>query len=376
MVPLELFFNSIEALGKRLGAVCWQLPGNFKFDAARRRGLPEAPAQGHPAGDRGALDDLRRPRLHRSAQGAQCGARDRRHRRLALCRPDRRFHLCAGCRARPARSATKPADLDAWATRFKALSEGKTDRRQDHRHTGRQTAAARRVRLFRLDRQTQRAGQCAGHPEAAQHYRCVRLIKRARAACLQPRNSLNPPSKLYGHDHDQHRPQLVRSPPPAARQDPCRVRFALGLATIAGAWGSQLIGGLVPCELCLEQRMAYYWGLPVLALVLIAVEPPAAAGVVRRGRHRRRDLRLVHLHGRLSRRRRMGLLARPDGLHRHRQRPQLRRSPAGTLKPVIPCDAVQFRFLGISLAGYNALISAAIVVMLLGAMLFQARRKA
>jgi disulfide bond formation protein DsbB len=49
---------------------------------------------------------------------------------------------------------------------------------------------------------------------------------------------------------------------------------------------------------------------------------------------------------------------------------------AGSLKPVIACDAVQFRLLGISLAGYNALISAAIVVMLLGAMLFQARRKA
>ena len=47
------------------------------------------------------------------------------------------------------------------------------------------------------------------------------------------------------------------------------VSFVLGLATIAGAWGSELVGGLVPCELCLEQRLAYYWGLPVLALLLI-----------------------------------------------------------------------------------------------------------
>jgi disulfide bond formation protein DsbB len=45
--------------------------------------------------------------------------------------------------------------------------------------------------------------------------------------------------------------------------------FVLALAIIAGAWGSQLIGGLVPCELCLAQRQAYYWGLPVLALILI-----------------------------------------------------------------------------------------------------------
>ena len=35
------------------------------------------------------------------------------------------------------------------------------------------------------------------------------------------------------------------------------IAFVLGLATIAGAWGSQLFGGLVPCELCLEQRMPY-----------------------------------------------------------------------------------------------------------------------
>ena len=27
--------------------------------------------------------------------------------------------------------------------------------------------------------------------------------------------------------------------------------------------------GLVPCELCLEQRLAYYWGLPVLAAILV-----------------------------------------------------------------------------------------------------------
>ena len=45
--------------------------------------------------------------------------------------------------------------------------------------------------------------------------------------------------------------------------------FALGLVAILGALGSQVFGGLVPCELCLEQRMAYYWGLPILAAVLV-----------------------------------------------------------------------------------------------------------
>lgn len=37
----------------------------------------------------------------------------------------------------------------------------------------------------------------------------------------------------------------------------------LALAAIAGAWGFQLIGGYIPCALCLEQRVPYYWGLPI-----------------------------------------------------------------------------------------------------------------
>ncbi len=45
--------------------------------------------------------------------------------------------------------------------------------------------------------------------------------------------------------------------------------LAGGLAVIAGAWGFQLIGGYVPCKLCLEQRIPYYVGLPLTALALI-----------------------------------------------------------------------------------------------------------
>lgn len=45
--------------------------------------------------------------------------------------------------------------------------------------------------------------------------------------------------------------------------------FVLGLAAIAGAWGSQIFGGLVPCELCWEQRNPYYVGLPLLLLIVL-----------------------------------------------------------------------------------------------------------
>jgi disulfide bond formation protein DsbB len=42
--------------------------------------------------------------------------------------------------------------------------------------------------------------------------------------------------------------------------------LVLGLATILGAWGFQLIGGYVPCKLCLEERIPYYVGLPIALL--------------------------------------------------------------------------------------------------------------
>jgi disulfide bond formation protein DsbB len=34
-------------------------------------------------------------------------------------------------------------------------------------------------------------------------------------------------------------------------------------AALAGAWGIELIGGIAPCPLCLTQRIPYYVGLPI-----------------------------------------------------------------------------------------------------------------
>ncbi|MEM1046234.1 MAG: disulfide bond formation protein B [Pseudomonadota bacterium] len=42
----------------------------------------------------------------------------------------------------------------------------------------------------------------------------------------------------------------------------------IGGATIAAAWGFQLIGGYLPCKLCLEQRHPYYAALPLAAVAL------------------------------------------------------------------------------------------------------------
>lgn len=43
------------------------------------------------------------------------------------------------------------------------------------------------------------------------------------------------------------------------------------LATILGAWGFQLIGGYIPCQLCYGQRIPYYVGIPVALLALVAM---------------------------------------------------------------------------------------------------------
>ena len=54
--------------------------------------------------------------------------------------------------------------------------------------------------------------------------------------------------------------------------------FVIGLIAILGAWGSQIFGGYSPCKLCLQQRIPYYVGLPVLlvAILLLAARKSEA----------------------------------------------------------------------------------------------------
>ncbi|MGN6488521.1 MAG: disulfide bond formation protein B [Devosia sp.] len=142
--------------------------------------------------------------------------------------------------------------------------------------------------------------------------------------------------------------------------------FLLGLAAILGAWGSELFGGLVPCELCLEQRLAYYWGLPVLALVLILWNrlPRAAllAGLLVAAAIFAWGTYMGTYHAGVEWRFWPGPTActGTGGDVSFSDLTNLNAAPR-----VVPCDVVQFRFLGLSLAGYNALVSIAIVVALL-----------
>ena len=155
------------------------------------------------------------------------------------------------------------------------------------------------------------------------------------------------------------------------------ISFVLGLATIAGAWGSQIFGGLVPCELCLEQRLAYYWGLPVLALILILWNRlPRPVWFVAMGVALLIFVWSTYMgayHAGVD----WGFWPGPTACTGTGDGLSFNDLSSGNIEKVIPCDQVQWRdpILKLSLAGYNAILSLVLVVMLVGAIVVQARRR-
>jgi disulfide bond formation protein DsbB len=156
------------------------------------------------------------------------------------------------------------------------------------------------------------------------------------------------------------------------------IAFVIGLATIAGAWGTQIFGGLVPCELCLAQRQAYYWGLPVLALVLIFWNRlPLAVWYIGVGIGAlifAWSAYMASYHAGVE----WGWWPGPTACTGTAGGDlSFNDLSSGNIAKVVPCDQVQWRdpILKLSLAGYNALISTLLVVLLVAAMIVQARHK-
>ncbi|WP_346656101.1 disulfide bond formation protein B [Bradyrhizobium sp. dw_78] len=134
----------------------------------------------------------------------------------------------------------------------------------------------------------------------------------------------------------------------------------IAAATLAGAWFFQLVLDILPCPLCLEQRYAYYLAVPLGALVALAAAKDAPRPLLLAGLA---VLALATLGN-------AGLGAYHSGVEWHFfQGPTDCTGPVGNLGSagsllerldtvkVIRCDEVQWRFLGLSLAGYNVLIS-------------------
>ncbi len=136
--------------------------------------------------------------------------------------------------------------------------------------------------------------------------------------------------------------------------------MVIAAATLAGAWYFQLVLDIRPCPLCLEQRYAYYLAVPLAGLTALAAARDAGRAVLLAGFGL---LALAALGN-------AGLGAYHAGVEWHFFKgptdctgPIGDLGSAGTLLQrldtvkVIRCDEVQWRFLGLSLAGYNVLIS-------------------
>jgi disulfide bond formation protein DsbB len=134
----------------------------------------------------------------------------------------------------------------------------------------------------------------------------------------------------------------------------------IAAATLAGAWFFQLVLEILPCPLCLEQRYAYYLAVPLGALVAFASAKGAPRPFLLAG------LTVLALAALVN----AGLGAYHAGVEwgfwqgpTDCSGPIVDLGNAGTLLQrldtvkVIRCDEVQWRFLGLSLAGYNVLIS-------------------
>jgi disulfide bond formation protein DsbB len=154
-----------------------------------------------------------------------------------------------------------------------------------------------------------------------------------------------------------------------ARESPAAsaalVVAAFGAATILGAYFFQYVLGYLPCPLCFEQRIPYYTAIPLALLVALAALWSAPRPAVIGG------LALLGLIMVVS----TGLGAYHAGVEwkwwpgpADCSGPLNGMGSAGDLlqrmqsQTVVRCDDAAWRFLGISLAGYNALISLAMVV--------------
>ena len=148
------------------------------------------------------------------------------------------------------------------------------------------------------------------------------------------------------------------------------IAFVLGLVAILGAWGSQIWGGLSPCELCLGERVPYYWGLPILLVILLLWSRlPATVwyvGMIVVAAIFVWSVYLGAFHAGVEWKFWPGPSACTGGAGSI-DLSQLANLDAA--KSVVPCDVVQWRdpVLKLSLAGYNALFSLIIAVLLIGA---------
>lgn len=135
------------------------------------------------------------------------------------------------------------------------------------------------------------------------------------------------------------------------------IALLLPAALLAGAWGSQLIGHLVPCEMCHWQRWPHYAAVVIAALTFvvpgtgakralvllaaIAIAISGAIGVAHAG---------VEYHWW------QGFTACTSTVGGSGGTPEEMLARIMNA-PIVRCDVAQWSLFGVSLAGFNAILS-------------------
>ena len=139
---------------------------------------------------------------------------------------------------------------------------------------------------------------------------------------------------------------------------------ALALLTLGGAWAYQYAGYL-PCDLCYEQRYAYYAGLPLALLTAAAIVAKAPRVVVTIGFLLFAALFLYNA----------GLAFYHSGVEAKWWAGPTACTGGGSLPSggdllsqlqtvrVVRCDEVNLRVFGLSLANWNVIVSAALAML-------------
>jgi disulfide bond formation protein DsbB len=154
---------------------------------------------------------------------------------------------------------------------------------------------------------------------------------------------------------------LRRDPPQSA----AAIIFAVGVLTMAGVYFVQYVMLLAPCPLCLEQRMAFYVCIPLAALLWLGASYGASKKVLFLGFLVIAGFMLWNT----------GLSSYHAGVEwKFWQGPTDCSGPIDKIGSVnnmlnqlqrislVRCDEAAIRILGISLSGYDALVSLFLVV--------------
>ncbi len=145
----------------------------------------------------------------------------------------------------------------------------------------------------------------------------------------------------------------------------------VGSGAIAGAWFFELVLGLKPCPLCLEQRVPYYIAIPLALFVALAAwrrapRPVVLVGLVALALLMLWGAGLGVFHAGVEWKLWAGPTECTGAVDLGSGSDFMKRLQGGIV--IQRCDEAAWRFLGISLAGYNVLIAGALAaVALIGA---------